>query len=53
MEVPLSLIRSKGIHDLDYARLLKDILYFDRDPDAVKSRWISEFYAKPSEKTEG
>ncbi len=49
----LSLIRSKGIHDLDYARLLKDILYFDRDPDAVKARWISEFYAKPSEKTEG
>lgn len=40
----LAVIRSKGVRNLDYGRLLKDILFFDRDTDSIKARWISDFY---------
>lgn len=39
-----SLIASKANVQLDYAALLKDLLYFHRDDKKVKSHWAHNFY---------
>lgn len=39
-----SLIEAKANVQLDYATLLKDLLYFHRDSKNVKSRWAQNFY---------
>lgn len=39
-----SLIDAKANVQLDYAALLKDLLYFHRDNKSVKSRWAQNFY---------
>ncbi len=39
-----SLIASKANVQLDYAALLKDLLYFHSDNKNVKSRWAQNFY---------
>ena len=43
----LSVVRSKGASSLDYALLLRQILWFDYDPDRVKARWVSEYFPQP------
>lgn len=39
-----SLIDAKANVQLDYAALLKDLLYFHRDNKSVKSHWAQNFY---------
>lgn len=39
-----SLIDAKANVQLDYAALLKDLLYFHRDNKSVKSHWAQDFY---------
>jgi len=39
-----SLIDARSGVRLDYARLLKDLLAFNFDPQRIKSRWAMDFY---------
>lgn len=39
-----SLIEAKSGARLDYVRLLNDLLFFNRDPQRVKSQWAKDFY---------
>lgn len=50
----ISLMFSRGITHLDYAALLKDLLFFHWDTHQIriKSRWAQDFYSK-SEKQDG
>jgi CRISPR system Cascade subunit CasB len=50
----MSLMFSRGMTHLDYAALLKDLLFFhfDTNQSRIKSRWAQDFYGKP-EKQEG
>ena len=41
-----SLIDAKSGVRLDYARLLKDLLAFNFDPQRTKSRWAMDFYRR-------
>jgi CRISPR system Cascade subunit CasB len=41
-----SLIHEKSGVRLDYARLLKDLLSFNLDPQRTKSRWAMDFYRR-------
>ena len=40
----LSLINSKAGIQLDYAKLLQDLYWFNADNQQVKSRWAQDFY---------
>ncbi len=46
-----SLIEAKGNIVLDYAALLKDLLWFNHDESQIriKARWAQDFYGKPVE----
>lgn len=41
----LTLIRSRCPGQLDYVRLLDELLSFEYDDEKIKARWIKEFYA--------
>jgi len=41
-----SLIDAKAGIRLDYARLLNDLLFFNLDPQQIKSRWARDFYRR-------
>lgn len=43
----LSAIRGKGGSSLNYALLLRQILWFDHDPDRAKAKWVSEYFPQP------
>lgn len=45
----LALIRSRHPGRLDYARLLDELLSFDKVPEIIKAKWVSDFYRKNSE----
>ncbi|MGI6656627.1 MAG: type I-E CRISPR-associated protein Cse2/CasB [Desulfobulbus sp.] len=40
----LSLIDSRAGVRLNYARLLKDLLFFNNDAQQIKARWAKDFY---------
>jgi CRISPR system Cascade subunit CasB len=42
----LRLIEAKAASQLDFARLLDDLLYFNFDPQRVKSRWAQDFFRR-------
>lgn len=46
----LRLIESKSAHDLDYARLLDDLLKFHKDGQKIKAKWAENFYNHSEEK---
>ncbi|WP_443743656.1 type I-E CRISPR-associated protein Cse2/CasB [Sutterella sp.] len=41
----LQLVRNRVPGKLKYADLLKDILWFDRNPEKIKAKWVMDFYA--------
>lgn len=41
-----SLIISRGVASLDYARILSQLKSFCYDPDRIKTQWAQEFYYK-------
>jgi CRISPR system Cascade subunit CasB len=47
-----SLIESKGRSELDYARLLNQLLRFDLDSQSVKSQWAADFFRHRQTSTE-
>lgn len=46
----LMLIDNKAPEALDYTRLLKQLLHFERDAQRIKAQWAQEFYGHPAEK---
>ena len=46
-----SLIESRGVPTVNYARLLDQLLRFHRDSQRIKTQWAQEFY-KQNQKTE-
>ncbi|SFU56782.1 type I-E CRISPR-associated protein Cse2/CasB [Pseudoduganella namucuonensis] len=49
LRAQLSLIDSKAAQPLDYIRLLKQLLHFNRDSQRIKAQWAQEFYLQPVE----
>jgi CRISPR system Cascade subunit CasB len=49
LRTQLRLIDSKAPEALDYARLLKQLLYFGRDAQRIKAQWAQEFYGQSAE----
>lgn len=47
----LSLIESRQSQDLDFARLLKQLLWFNKNPLRVKTHWAQDFYRNNSRET--
>jgi CRISPR system Cascade subunit CasB len=49
LRTQLMLIDSRAPEALDYARLLKQLLYFGRDAQRIKAQWAQEFYGQAPE----
>lgn len=47
----LRLIESKGV-SISYGLLLRDLKYFDKNPEQTKARWAQEFFGKKTDDTE-
>lgn len=46
----LSLITSRVSQPLDYAQLLRDLVWFERNQERTKARWANSFYRNEIEK---
>lgn len=44
----LSLIESRGIR-ISYGKLLNELVWFDANPQKIKTRWAQSFFRKPEE----
>ncbi|WP_299139128.1 type I-E CRISPR-associated protein Cse2/CasB [uncultured Vibrio sp.] len=48
----ITLIQSRVRDPLDYTALLKDLVWFNRDPQRTKARWAQQFYRSGSKEHE-
>ena len=45
-----ALVESKGSGNVDFGKLLDDLLWFNRSSERIKARWASDFYRKGERK---
>ena len=42
----LALVVSKGLQGIDFGRLLNDLLWFNKNSEKIKTRWVKDFYRR-------